>query len=63
MTTSSHIWAFRAENCIFWAAFGICKGQHTVDLGMVVLERSNTWPDEVLERSNTWPDEVLEHVF
>ena len=27
---------------------------------MVVLERSNTWPDEVLERSNTWPDEVLE---
>ena len=42
---------------------GRCEGQHTVDLRTVVLERSNTWTDEVLERSNSCGATVLDQVF
>ena len=60
---SAAFWPFCAENRISCPSSGRCKGQHTVDLRMVVLERSNTWTDEVLERSNSCGATVLAQVF
>ena len=58
-----HFGFFCAENRISGPSSGRCEGQHTVDLRTVVLERSNTWTDEVLERSNSCGATVLDQVF